>query len=69
MLGRLEEAVVGVVSVLIEDPGNAQLFVDTIGGDQLRDSVQRTEHSVAAIIIDVMIGNTQVTASERTRLD
>lgn len=69
MLGRLEEAVVGVVSVLIEDPGNAQLFVDTIGGDQLRDSVQRTEHSVAAIIIDVTIANTQVTARERTRLD
>ena len=69
MLGRLQDAVVGVVSVLIEDPGNARLFVDTIGGDQLRDTVQRTEHAMAAVLIDVTIADAQVTERERTRLD
>ena len=69
MLGRLREAVVGVVSVLAEDPGNARLFVDTIGGDQLRDTVQRTEHAMAALLIDVTIADAQVTEKERTRLD
>lgn len=68
MLGRLREAVVGVVSVLAEDPGNARLFVDTIGGDRLRDTVQRTEHAMAALLIDVTIADAQVTEKERTRL-
>ncbi|AEF41258.1 TetR/AcrR family transcriptional regulator [Hoyosella subflava] len=67
--GRLQEAVMGVVSVLIDNPGNTRLFVDTIGGDQLRDTVRRTEHAIAALVIDVTIGDTQVTERERTRLD
>ncbi|MGL5443976.1 MAG: TetR/AcrR family transcriptional regulator, partial [[Mycobacterium] stephanolepidis] len=69
MLCRLQEAVVGVVSVLIEEPGNARLFVDAIGSDQLRDTVRRTEHSLAAVLIDVAIADTQVTERERARLD
>ncbi|MBJ8337769.1 TetR/AcrR family transcriptional regulator [Antrihabitans sp. YC3-6] len=69
MLGRLHDAVVGVVSVLIEDPGNARLFVDTLGGDQLRDTVRRTEHAMAVMLIDVTIADTQVTEKERVRLN
>lgn len=69
LLGRLQEAVVRVVSVLIEDPGNAQLFMDTIGGDQLSDTVRRTEHALAAVLIDVTIADMQVTERERTRLN
>lgn len=67
-LGRLREAVEGVVSVLAENPGNARLFVDTIGGDQLRDTVQRTEHAMAALLIDATIADAQATEKERTRL-
>ncbi|WP_064441944.1 TetR/AcrR family transcriptional regulator [Hoyosella altamirensis] len=69
MFGRLQEAVMGVMSVLIDNPGNTRLFVDTIGGDQLKDTVRRTEHAIAALVIDVTIGDTQVTEKERTRLD
>lgn len=69
MVGRLHNAVVGVMSVLIEDPGNARLFVDTLGGDQLRDTVRRTEHEMAVLLIDVTIADLKVTERERIRLN
>lgn len=69
ILDRLRQAVVGVVSVLIEDPCNARLFVDTIGGNQLADTVRRTEHAIAAVLIDVTIADTLLTEKERTRLN
>ena len=53
----------------LETPGNARLFVNTIGGDQLGGVVRRTEHAIAARLIDVTIADTQVTEQERTRLN
>lgn len=73
-LSRVREAVISVVSVLISDPRNARLFVYMMGGEQVRDSklkdtVGRTEHAFAAMLIDAIASESEVSAKERTRLD
>ena len=58
-----------VVPVLISDPRNARLFVDMMGGDERTDSVGRTEHAIAGMLIDAVVSDIKVTEKERIRLD
>lgn len=69
MLGRVQEMVGSVVPVLISDPRNARLFVDMMGGDERTDSVGRTEHAIAGMLIDAVVSDIKVTEKERIRLD
>ena len=69
VLDRLDDVIRGGVSVLIEDPRNARLFVETIGGDQLRGTIDRTERAIAGTLIDAVVADVPVTDKERTRLD
>ena len=66
---RLESAVLSIVSVLVEDPRNTRLFVETISSDQLTGTVNRTEHQIAAMIVDVALADAKVTASDQMRLN
>jgi AcrR family transcriptional regulator len=69
MLGRVQEVVGSVVSVLISDPRNARLFVDMMGGVERKDTVGRTEHAIASMLIESVVSDIQVTKKERIRLD
>ncbi|TSE01581.1 TetR/AcrR family transcriptional regulator [Skermania sp. ID1734] len=69
MLSRVQEVVESVVSVLISDPRNARLFVDMMGGDERTDTVDRTEHAIAAMLIDGVVADIRVSQKERIRLD
>ena len=69
MLSRVQEVVESVVSVLISDPRNARLFLDLMGGDEREDTVGRTEHAIAAMLVDAVVADIQVTKKERIRLD
>lgn len=64
------EGVVGVaVAVLTEDPRNARLFVEALGGDQLTSTVTRTEHEVTALLVEVALAGAALTDAERVRLN
>lgn len=67
MLSRVQEMVGSVVSVLISDTRNARLFVDMMGGDERKDTVGRAEHAIAAMLIDAVVSDIEVT-EERIRL-
>ena len=69
MLSRVQEVVESVVSVLISDPRNARLFLDLMGGDEREDTVGRTEHAIATMLVDAVVADIQVTKKERIRLD
>ncbi|NMN97516.1 TetR family transcriptional regulator [Antrihabitans stalactiti] len=69
MLSRVQEMVGSVVSVLISDTRNARLFVDMMGGDERKDTVGRAEHAIAAMLIDAVVSDIEVTEKERIRLD
>lgn len=64
---RFRAASSWVVTFLTEDPRRARLFVDVIGNGQLYATVGRAEHTLAQLIVDEILRDTETSDEQRSR--
>ena len=65
---RLRAAFTAVVEILTDDPRNARLYVEVIGSGPLKDTIGRAERTLAGLLVEALLADTDATAHDRARL-
>ncbi|MBB4855243.1 AcrR family transcriptional regulator [Mycobacteroides chelonae] len=69
LLQRMREAIGSVITLLVEDPRNARLFVDVLGSDLLAGTLGCAERRLAGLLIETVLVDVEGTPRERERLN
>ena len=54
--------------ILTDDPRNARLYVEVIGSGPLKDTIGRAERTLAGLLVEALLADTDATAHDRARL-